>query len=67
MLKSAEGKTIWSRNHGAKGAVRNITQRFCYSCKKYHTCYTVDWDDGNVTYPCVDGVKTNSDGELEIK
>lgn len=60
------GKTIWSWQHGSKGTVRNITSRYCSSCNEYHTCLTVDWDDGNITYPCIDGVKINSDGELEI-
>lgn len=60
------GKTIWSWQHGSKGTVRNITSRYCSSCNEYHTCLTVDWDDGNITYPCIDGIMINSDGELEI-
>lgn len=66
MFHNAKGKTIWSRNRGSKGVIQNVTQRFCISCAEYHTCYTVYWDDGNITYPLTDGVMVNHNGEFEI-
>lgn len=65
-MENSSGKIIWSYKHGSKGTVRNIVKRYCSFCNAYHTCYAVDWDDGNITYPLVEGVETNSDGELEI-
>ena len=59
-------KPIWSRNHGARGVVKRVSDEYCFMCKTYHTCFVVKWDDGNVTKPCISGTMINKEGDLEI-
>ena len=59
------GKTIWNKQHNAKGIVVNESVRYCSACNRNHSCLIVKWEDGKTTKPCTMGIKQFND-ELQI-
>ena len=66
LYKADIGETIRSRDGSISGKITGVSERYCAACQVVHSCYLVKWEDGKRTKPCTKGVKTLSNGELQI-